>query len=140
MTTENADFPLTISARINRLFDVCRGRAESPQTTAEVAVALSRLIGRAVSHDELDTVRAGSCPPSPELLVGLSRHFGVPVEYLDTTGQRVEELDKQLRLLAAVRDAGVQQLALRGAPLPCAEALTAILSACPPPFDNRRHR
>jgi hypothetical protein len=130
MSTESGNRPLPLTTKINRLFDVYRSRGECEQSTAEVAASLSQLVDRVVSCDELAEIRTGALSPANDVLLGLSRHFGVPMEYLDTAGQRADDLDKQLRLLAAVRDAGVQQLALRGTSSPHALALLEVLSSC----------
>lgn len=92
-----------------------RARHEAEQSETAVAQSVSRLCGRAVSADEIAALRdEGASHVDSELISGLIRHFGVPEDYLTTNGPRTENVDKQLQLLAAARDAGVKRLALRG--------------------------
>lgn len=106
---------LTLAVKVNRLFDVCHARDQAEPTSEAVAASIGEIIGRPVSVDEVDSVRNESDrDPDPALIDGLTKLFQVPREYLTTTGIRVIELDNQLRLLAAVRDAGIRSMALRG--------------------------
>ena len=106
---------LTLASRINRLFDVFRRRQEPEQSVETVARSVSNLIDRYVSADDISKLRSEpTLAVDPDVLVGLARHFGVPVEYLTAPNQRGHDLDTQLQLLAAARDAGVKHLALRG--------------------------
>jgi hypothetical protein len=114
MTATN-DVALTLAAKVNRLFDVYRSRDESEQPTDAVAKSVSSILGRPVSAAQISALRIEStAAPDPDILHGLVSHFGIPSEYLTTSGPRAEQVDKQLRLLAAARDAGVKRLALRG--------------------------
>lgn len=114
MTATN-DVALTLAAKINRLFDVYRSRDESEQPADAVAKSVSSILGRPVAGAQISALRIEStAAPDPDILHGLVRHFGIPSEYLTTSGPRAEQVDKQLRLLAAARDAGVKRLALRG--------------------------
>jgi len=114
MTATN-DAALTLAAKINRLFDVYRSRDESEQPVDAVAESVSAILGREVSGAQIGALRIEStAQPDPAILHGLVSHFGIPGEYLTTSGPRAEHVDKQLRLLAAARDAGVKRLALRG--------------------------
>jgi len=114
MTATN-DAALTLAAKINRLFDVYRSRDESEQPVDAVAESVSAILGREVSGAQIGALRIEStAQPDPAILHGLVSHFGIPSEYLTTSGPRAEHVDKQLRLLAAARDAGVKRLALRG--------------------------
>lgn len=118
---------LTLATKVNRLFEVYRARHETEQTEDEVAKSVSSIIGRSVSACQVRALRSGTtAPPDPGLIDGLIQHFAVPPEYLKTDGERAEQLDTQLRLLAATRDAGVKRLALRGGALD-AETVEVIL-------------
>ncbi|OBF55329.1 hypothetical protein A5787_03295 [Mycobacterium sp. 852002-50816_SCH5313054-b] len=111
----NTTNDLTLGAKINRLFYVCRSRNDSEQSVDTVATAVSEIIGRPVSAAQINALRNhDTTVAEPDLIRGLISHFGIPGEYLTTMGPRAERLDKQLQLLAAARDAGVKQLALRG--------------------------
>lgn len=106
---------LTLGAKINRLFYVYRSRNDSEQSVDAVATSVSEIIGRPVSAAQISALREQDATAAePDVIRGLISHFGVPGEYLTTVGPRAERLDKQLQLLAAARDAGVKQLALRG--------------------------
>jgi hypothetical protein len=78
-------------------------------------MSVSEIIGRPVSAAQISALRVCETTiAEPDVIRGLIRHFGIPGEYLTTMGPRAQNLDKQLQLLAAARDAGVKQLALRG--------------------------
>lgn len=115
MTDKQTEDTLTLSAKVNRLFDAFRARHEPEQTEEAVAQSVSHLLGRTVVASEIAALRrGGNGEVAPDLLGGLVRHFGVPHAYLATSGSRADSLDKQLQLLVAARDAGVERLALRG--------------------------
>ena len=114
--TKSTSKALTLGAKVNRLFDVYRGRHETEQTDDDVAKSISRIIGKPITNEQVRALRRDAdLAPDPELIDGLIKHFAAPPEYLKTNGARAEQLDTQLRLLAAARDAGVKRLALRGA-------------------------
>jgi hypothetical protein len=140
-TTNN----LTLAAKINRLFYVYRSRNEAEQSVDAVATSVSEIIGRPVSAAQISALRAhDTTAPEPDVIRGLISHFGIPGEYLTTMGARAEHLDKQLRLLAAARDAGVKQLALRGgAAIQALDAMLDIIERVPAedshPLDTRQN-
>jgi hypothetical protein len=106
---------LSLATKINRLFEVFRSRDEFEQSEEAVARSVSRFAGHAVSAGEIHALRTGdelAC--DPEVIAGLVAHFGIPAAYLTSAGPQAENLDQQLQLLAAARDAGVKRLALRG--------------------------
>ncbi|MGA9374257.1 MAG: hypothetical protein WBV64_04375 [Mycobacterium sp.] len=112
---DGADTALTLASKVNRLFELYRTRDEPEQSEVVVARSVSRILGRAVAATEIADLRIeGSDDADPALVKGLVRHFGVPEAYLTTSGAHANNLDKQLRLLVAARDAGVKRLALRG--------------------------
>ncbi|ALL56297.1 hypothetical protein MHAE_15354 [Mycobacterium haemophilum DSM 44634] len=111
----SSDSALTFPAKLNRLFDVYRSRDQAEQSADDVARSVSQIIGRPVSGNQIHALRHdGATIPDADIIRGLITHFGVPADYLASTGPQAEHLDKQLRLLAAARDAGVKRLALRG--------------------------
>ena len=125
--TNSTDNTLTLASKVNRLFEVHRSRHETEQTDDDVADSISRIIGKAVSVDQVRALRRGSdVAPDPDVIDGLIEHFAIPPEYLKTSGARAEQLDTQLRLMAAARDAGVKRLALRGGALD-ADAIQLVL-------------
>lgn len=105
---------VTLADKVNRLFDVHRARDESEQSIDDVAASVSRILGRRVAPEEINALRVPTATdPDVTLLEGVVRHFSIPLEYLTTDGPRAGNLDRQLRLLAAARNAGVKRLALR---------------------------
>ena len=117
MTTDDLA-PLPVSVRLNQLFTTFHSRAEPEQSTDEVARGTSVILGQVVSADEITALRAGAGDDDPRshhrLLSAITEHFQVPVVYLGDDHDSAVELHKQLRLLAAARDAGVRHLELRG--------------------------
>lgn len=112
---DTSDPALTFAAKLNRLFNVCRSRDQLEQSAEEVARSVSHIIGRPVTGSQISALRDESVTtPEHDIVRGLATHFGVSAEYLTSTGAHAEHVDKQLRLLAAARDAGVKRLTLRG--------------------------
>ena len=102
-------------ARLAPSLETARSAAASEQSVEAVAESVSAILGRPVSGAQIGALRIEStAQPDPAILHGLVSHFGIPSEYLTTSGPRADDVDKQLRLLAAARDAGVKRLALRG--------------------------
>ncbi|WP_405165616.1 hypothetical protein OG203_11255 [Nocardia sp. NBC_01499] len=107
-----------LHARLNRLFETFHIRGTPEETNADVASAMSAALERTVSAREVEALRTGTVEPDtdsdPAMLEALAKHFGVPSVYLTGSGERVDAIDANLRLIAAARDAGVNGLALRG--------------------------
>lgn len=125
--------PLPLSVRVNRLFELFHRRSEPEQSTVDVALAVAGIVERPVSITDLVSLRAGTHDGDDavdvELLTALARHFQVPPVYLTDPAESVvvDQIDRELRLLMAARDAGVNHLALRGDELDI-DALTATLA------------
>jgi hypothetical protein len=136
--TESAE--LALNVRVNRLFTTFHSRSETEQTNAAVARSISSLLGRIVAGEELESIRAGAYDTDHSdgaLLEAVAQHFDVPAAYLtaDAGDSVAAAIDRQLRLLAAARDAGLNGLALRGGGMDL-ESLTRLLeqiSAAPGP-------
>ena len=106
---------LTLASKINRLFDLCRSREDPEQSVAAVAMAVSRILHRTVPPQKIADMRVeGSDSFDQSIVEALASHFGVPRDYLATDGTYTRNVDRQLQLLIAARDAGVKRLALRG--------------------------
>jgi hypothetical protein len=110
---------LPLSVRVNRLFTTFHSRSETEQTNVAVARSASSVLGRIVAGDELATIRSGAFDTEhadTALLEAVAQHFEVPALYLTATAANsvAAAIDRQLRLLAAARDAGLNGLALRG--------------------------
>jgi hypothetical protein len=129
MMAGNGAAPLSI--RLNRLFDTFHLRHAPEHTNVAVANSVSLIVDRTVRAADIEQIRSGAFddrePHDPLLLSAIAEYFGVPPEYLAGTGERVEAIDANLRLIAAARDAGVNGLALRGGDLDFSE-LAAIFA------------
>ncbi len=111
-----ADGP-TLAQKLDRLFATVHPAGRGPYSNAEVAAALQREGGPTVSATYLWQLRKGLRDnPTKGHLEALARFFGVnPGYFFDDTS--AEDIDAQLAVLAAVRDAGVRAIALRSAGL-----------------------
>src|SRR5262245_18932234 len=113
--TDTIGSTLTFATKLDRLFNVCRSRDQPEQPAEEVAASVSHIIGRRVTGSQISALRhQNATTPAHDIMRGLAAHFDVSAEYLTSTGAQAEDVDKQLRLLAAARDAGVKRLTLRG--------------------------
>ncbi|CAM4378876.1 hypothetical protein NONI108955_23545 [Nocardia ninae] len=115
MTSDVGSQPL--SARVNQLFATFHTRTDPEQSVDAVALSISKKLGREVSGGQITALRAGErdgSPVDPALLAALAQHFQVPAAYLGGDNAVAAGIDRELRLLAAARDAGVRHLALRG--------------------------
>lgn len=109
--------PGETAARINRLFDVMHKRAEPPLSTSLAAAAITAETGVQFSTDQLESLRAGQgAIPADAELTAIAKFFGISARYLLTPGPH-NDIEAQLNLLEAMRDAGVRDLgACGGAP------------------------
>ena len=115
-TNEQGDAVL-VAARINRLFATFHSRTEPEESNESIAAAVSVILGRDVSADQLADLRRenGAHDADPAVLAAISLHFGAPASYLDVWDPAAAAYDEQLSLLASLRDAGVKSLSMRGA-------------------------
>ncbi|WP_280385888.1 hypothetical protein [Nocardia wallacei] len=128
-----SDEVVGLPTRVNRLFSTLHARGEPEQNVEGVAVSVSAMLGRTVPSTAITALRSdphAAVSSDTELLEALARHFRVQVEYLTGPADEVVVIDRQLRLLAATRDAGVQHLDLRGDELDV-DALARELSKLP---------
>jgi transcriptional regulator with XRE-family HTH domain len=117
--------PLTLAEKLDRLFKTVRPRDGGEFTFEEVAEGIRRRGGATVSATYIWLLRKGSRDnPTKKHLEALADFFGVAPSYFfdDAAAARI---DAELELLAALRDAGVRQLALRAHGL-SAESLTTL--------------
>jgi transcriptional regulator with XRE-family HTH domain len=107
----------TLAAKIDRLFHVVRRPNREPYSHEDVARACRDMTGESFSATYLWQLRTGRRNnPTKRHLEALANFFQVPPAYFfddDRSAQIAAELD----LLAAIRDNGVRQLALRAAEL-----------------------
>ena len=112
MAQEDGGVP-DLAARLNHLFGIVPGPSgRALWTNDEVAAAMAAQ-GVAISGAYLSQLRTGKRDnPSARHLAAIAQLFGVPLEYFFDE-ETAAKIDADLRLLGAVRDSGVQAIALR---------------------------
>lgn len=112
---------LTLSHKINRLFAVVHPRSAPERSNATVAEQAGDFLGRSIPVSYLERLRRGefdgetaSSTVEPDVLAAIAQSFGVAADYLTTTGPAAAAIDRELELLATMRDANVSSIALRG--------------------------
>jgi transcriptional regulator with XRE-family HTH domain len=119
--------PEPLAARVDKLFQAVRrpdGREYSHREIAEAITAA----GEPISHSYIGQLRAGDKDnPTLRHLRALARFFGVPVEYF-TSDVVAAEVNRELDVLAALKELRVQTVALRQSVLPEAKRSLAQLS------------
>ncbi|MFI6040687.1 hypothetical protein ACIA8C_03570 [Nocardia sp. NPDC051321] len=115
------DGTLTLSHKINRLFAVVHPRSAPERSNAAVAEQAGDYLRRAVPASQLERLRSGEFDGEnalgtveSDLLAAIAQSFGVAADYLTTTGPAAAAIDRELELLATMRDANVSSIALRG--------------------------
>ncbi|MFE7744483.1 hypothetical protein [Nocardia sp. NPDC057455] len=121
--TDNAPdrLALALSRKINRLFAVVHPRDAPERSVESVALQAGELLGRPVPpgylarlrDGEFDDENAGAAVDA-QILAAVARSFGVAADYLLTRGPAADAIDRELELLATMRDANVASIALRG--------------------------
>ena len=110
----------TLAQRLDNLFRTVRrddGREFSHREVAEAVTAG----GEPISHSYIGQLRAGDKDnPTIKHLRALARFFGVPVEYF-TNEEIAADVDRELRMLTALKDLQIKTVALRRTLLPEAE-------------------
>ncbi|MGW4652204.1 XRE family transcriptional regulator [Kitasatospora sp. NPDC004289] len=112
-----ADGPGVLGERIEQLFRTVRRPNGEPHSNEEVARACREATGETFSATYLWQLRTGRRDnPTKRHLEALAQYFQVPPAYFfeDEQGDRIAE---ELALLGALRDAGVQEVALRAVTL-----------------------
>ncbi|WP_433200359.1 hypothetical protein ACQP1G_08305 [Nocardia sp. CA-107356] len=126
---------LTLSHKVNRLFATVHPRSQPERTTASVAEQVGTQMGRAIPTGQIERLRRGefdSAPLVSDLLAAIAQCFGVSADYLTTTGAAAAAIDRELELLATMRDANVASIALRGSDIGLA-ALTTLIEGTDQP-------
>ncbi|MEU6831421.1 hypothetical protein ABZ894_22475 [Nocardia beijingensis] len=116
---ESNSTELTLSRKINRLFAVVHPRDSPERSTESVAGQVGQILGRPVPPGYLARLRDGefdrnTAAADADILGAVARSFGVAADYLLTRGPAAEAIDRELELLATMRDANVASIALRG--------------------------
>ncbi|ONI81940.1 hypothetical protein ALI22I_37795 [Saccharothrix sp. ALI-22-I] len=106
----------SLADKLNRLFSTVRKHGDAEHSNSAVAAAITEQ-GVPISHTYIWQLRTGRRDnPSIQHLTALAKFFGVPVAYfLDE--EESAKVDRDLELLATLRDAGVTEIALRAADL-----------------------
>jgi transcriptional regulator with XRE-family HTH domain len=115
MSTDSNDLPVVpesaFADRLNHLVATVHPASRGPYTDAEIGVAVG------VTAQAVRYWRQGKrSNPTLVSLQKLAQVFGVPVAYF-FDDQTANQLDGELRVLTAMRDQGVRQIALRSAGL-----------------------
>jgi transcriptional regulator with XRE-family HTH domain len=108
--------PGRLAVRLTHLFDTVHPGNRGPYSPGEVAAAIA-VDGGEISRAYIAYLRSGERDnPTVQQMQALANFFGVPVAYFfdDTVARQV---DAELEVVVALRDAGVQQLALRASGL-----------------------
>jgi transcriptional regulator with XRE-family HTH domain len=118
----------TLASRLDLLFRTVHPAGQSEVSYQDVVDALAQN-GQSVTTAYLSMLRTGKRDnPKIELLTALARYFRVPVSYL-VDPDDTDNFGETLRLMAALRDQGVQRLALRshGLSVGSREAVAAMI-------------
>ncbi len=119
--------PMTLAQKLDRLFKTVRPRDGGEFTFEEVAEGIRGRGGPTVSATYIWQLRKGIRDnPTKKHLEALADFFGVAPSYF-FDDEAAARIDRELQLLAALRDAGVRRLALRARGL-SPESLTTIAS------------
>lgn len=107
----------TLAHKINQLFAASHRRGERPPRVEDVVATINSWGGVTISAPYLYLLKSGKRDnPGKAHLEALARYFGVsPAYFFDDAIAR--DVDAQLTLLMAMREAGVAHLALRAAAL-----------------------
>lgn len=107
--------PPSLAAKLDRLFTVVRPPGlDREYSYKEVAASITESGGPATTANYLYLLRSGRRDnPGKKLLEALATFFGCNVSYFYDGSASSTELDDELRLLNALRDGSIRQLALR---------------------------
>lgn len=109
--------PSELSIKLNKLFDIMHKASQPPLSNAAAAEAITAKTGVSISAAYLWQLRNGmKTNPTVAHLRAIAQFFGVAPSYLIDPGID-PDIDAQLNLLEAMRDAGVRDLAMRASGL-----------------------
>ncbi|ONI81186.1 hypothetical protein ALI144C_21855 [Actinosynnema sp. ALI-1.44] len=109
--------PFSIAEKLDRLFHRVRPAGQGEYSHNAVAEAIREQQGISISHTYIWQLRTGRRDnPTIQHLTALATFFGVPVAYF-LDDEETRQIDSELELLAALRDTGVTEIALRAADL-----------------------
>ena len=108
----------TLATKIERLFKTMHPASRGPYTLQEVSDGIRERYGVSISVNQLWELRHGKkANPRKEQLEALALFFRVPVTYFFDDHPASDEIDAELELLGAMRDAGVKNIALHATEL-----------------------
>ena len=109
--------PSELSIKLNKLFDIMHKASQPQLSNAAAAEAIANKTGVSISAAYLWQLRNGmKTNPTVTHLRAIAQFFGVAPSYLVDPGID-PDIDAQLNLLEAMRDAGVRDLAMRASGL-----------------------
>lgn len=109
--------PFSIAEKLDRLFRRVHPAGHGEYSHSAVAEAIREQQGISISHTYIWQLRTGRRDnPTIQHLTALATFFGVPVAYF-LDDEESKQIDSELELLAALRDTGVTEIALRAADL-----------------------
>ncbi len=109
--------PSELSIKLNKLFGIMHKASQPPLSNAAAAEAITDKTGVSISAAYLWQLRNGmKTNPTVTHLRAIAQFFGVAPSYLIDPGID-PDIDAQLNLLEAMRDAGVRDLAMRASGL-----------------------
>lgn len=102
-----------MAEKLNHLFATVHPAGRGPYSNEEVAAAIQEQGGPTISGTYIWLLRRGRRDnPTKKHLEALANFFGVPPAYF-FDDETAAQLAPQLRLLAALRDVSVREIALR---------------------------
>jgi len=108
----------SFAARLDHLFRTVHPPHRGEYSYREVAKAVEDAGGPTISASYLHQLRTGAKDnPTKRHIEALAQFFGIPPSYFFDAGDAAR-IDEELQLLAALRDSGVKQIAMRAAGLP----------------------
>lgn len=119
MSDDDPQATASLAERLDKLFALARPPGlDREYTYREVAGAIAEQGGPSTTANYLYLLRSGRRDnPGRKLLEALADFFGSNVSYFYDTSLTSESLDEELRLVAALRDTSIRQLALRSVDL-----------------------
>ncbi|GGM72879.1 XRE family transcriptional regulator [Longimycelium tulufanense] len=107
----------TLADKLNHLFETVHPAGRGPYSNEEVAAGIRDSGGATISATYIWLLRKGQRDnPTMRHLEALAAFFGVPPAYF-FDDETAEDVRAELELLHALRDTGVQKVALRAAGL-----------------------
>lgn len=105
----------TLADKLNRLFEIMHPAGERPPSNAKVAAVITEDYGVDISQNYIWMLRNGQrTNPGLRHLQALAWFFGVDPNYFFDS-DKARQIDDELALIAALRDTGVRNVALRTA-------------------------